>query len=98
MRSTTDLRLLHSMASAVSGVTLSTPSATGGPLSLLLGPPAVRASRSLVLLEDEDMAGRAAAPGASPRAPGAQPPPRAGALQAPRPLLLGVLPMTAALG
>lgn len=63
MRSTTDLRLRHCMASAVSGVTLSTPSATGGPLSLLLGPPAVRASRSRVLLDDEDMAGRAASRG-----------------------------------
>lgn len=57
MLSTTDFLLRHSIASAVSGVTDSTPSATGGPLSFVLGPPAVSASRSracelLELLDD----------------------------------------------
>lgn len=96
MRSTTDLRLRHSIASAVSGVTLSTPSDRGGPLSLLLGAPAVRASRSRVLLDDEDMAGETAGPGGLPEQPQAQPPPRAGALRAARPLLPNVRPMTVA--
>lgn len=40
----TERRERHSMASGVSGVTESTPS---GPFSLLLGPPAVRASFNL---------------------------------------------------
>jgi hypothetical protein len=57
MPSTTDFLLRHSIASAVSGVTERTPSATGGPLSLVEGPPAVSASRSracelLELLDD----------------------------------------------
>ena len=47
MTSITDCLLRHSTASGVSGVTLSTPSATGGPFSLVPGPPAIRASRSL---------------------------------------------------
>ena len=57
MPSTTDVLLRHSIASAVSGVTERTPSATGGPLSLVEGPPAVSASLSracelLELLDD----------------------------------------------
>jgi hypothetical protein len=44
MASTTDVLDLHSTASAVSGVTESTPSATGGPFEAT-GPPAVSASR-----------------------------------------------------
>ena len=57
MPSTTDFLLRHSIASAVSGVTERTPSATGGPLSLVEGPPDVRASLSracelLELLDD----------------------------------------------
>lgn len=56
MRSTTDCLLLHSIASAVSGVTESTPSATGGPFAAA-GAPAVSASRRracelLELLDD----------------------------------------------
>ena len=46
MLSMTERRLRHSIASGVSGVTVSVPSATGGPFSLVLGPPAVSASRS----------------------------------------------------
>ena len=42
----TDRLLRHSMASGVSGVTERTPSGTGAPLSLLVGPPAVSASFS----------------------------------------------------
>lgn len=66
MVSTTDFLLRHSMASAVSGVTESTPSATGGPLSFAVGAPAVSASRSrawllLELLEDMAVRGQAAA-------------------------------------
>ena len=63
MLSTTEVLLRHSIASGVSGVTASTPSATGGPLSLVLvGPPAVRASRRRAAADDllpaalEDMA------------------------------------------
>lgn len=49
------LRLLpHSTASGVSGVTVSTPSATGVSFPLLLlGPPEVRASWILARLEDD---------------------------------------------
>ena len=68
MLSTTEVLLLHSIASAVSGVTESTPSGAGGLLAAA-GPPAVSASRSLAceLLELlEDMAQAAATP------PGAQ--------------------------
>lgn len=60
MRSTTLWRLRHSIASGVSGVTASTPSAVGGPLLLSGCPPAARASLSrawLVLELDEDMPG-----------------------------------------
>ena len=52
MLSITDRLLRHSMASGVSGVTVSTPSAAGGDLSLLLGAPAVSASFSRCWEED----------------------------------------------
>lgn len=42
-----DRRDRHSTASGVSGVTVRVPSDTGGPLSLVVGPPALRASLSL---------------------------------------------------